>query len=61
MIEERLDELSFQLNSLYNQFKANKSPGLIDAIKRLEERVGNFKVGLELWRELRRVYPNYNR
>lgn len=61
MIEERLNELSIQLSSLYNQLKLNKSPGLVEAITRLETKVDNFKMGIDFWRQMQKVYPNYDR
>lgn len=61
MLEERLASISEQLAALYIQRKTNPSPGLSDAIKLLEHRQLNFKDGLDLWHQMLKVYPNYDR
>jgi hypothetical protein len=67
MLEGRLEEIASDLDSLYAQVAMLKkekllpSPGLKDAIMNLEQKKENFKDGIKFWKDLRKVYPGYNR
>jgi hypothetical protein len=61
LIEERLDQISEDLYSLYNQARFGKSPGLGQAIKLLEEKKYNFGNCLDLWKLMHKECPGYDR
>ena len=61
ILEERLQEVNIELGSLYNQKKMGSSPGLESAILNLEKKNSNIKTSLDLWRDVYKVYPNYDR
>lgn len=61
MVEERIQELSEELERLVAQRRAGESPGLLEAISRTEKKLANFREARDLWRVVLRVYPNYGR
>ena len=65
LIEERLVDIKSSLSELYKEISTLKkqqfqpSPGLLNAIRMLEDKQEAFAQSRELWRVIAKVYPNY--
>lgn len=63
LAQELLADAADQLKQLQHQRKTEEqpSPGLLDAIKRLELKRDNLMETVSLWRTFLREYPSYDR
>jgi sugar-specific transcriptional regulator TrmB len=66
-LEERLKELNDEFKEALQHVASLKkegsqpSPGLVTSIVTLRNKLENFIDSVELWRTIKKVYPNYDR